>query len=242
MLDNATTINLAFQFALASTASLIISHMICVGVVMHYDLSGKWDQYKLHKSRNVSLQDYTKGMKNFAKDLVLLFIPSMTLCYSMRVSEIKDSSDTILQSLTKLICGYILGKIWAFAVHYALHHPSLYQYHRKHHGHPAQLVAARAWEDSLVEYAVMEIPSFAMTVLLFPTHLWVHLLHFCFHGYDGAAGHSGFGGVPGIMGFLFDGTYHYHHHARLTVNYAELEFLDLWCGTHHTQKKVPKAF
>jgi hypothetical protein len=109
-------------------------------------------------------------------------------------------------------------------------------------GHPAQLVAARAWEDSLVEYAVMELPSFAMTVFMFPTHLWVHLLHFCFHGYDGAAGHSGFGGVPGFLGYMFDGEYHYHHHSRLTVNYAELEFLDLWAGTHHTQKKVRMAF
>jgi len=56
------------------------------------------------------------------------------------------------------------------------------------------------------------------------------------HGYDGACGHSGFAG-PGVLGFLFDGEYHYYHHSHLTVNYAELEILDKLCGTHHTQRR-----
>ena len=37
------------------------------------------------------------------------------------------------------------------------------------------------------------------------------------------------------------GTYHYHHHAHLTVNYAELEFLDKLFGTHHSQKRIKRA-
>jgi hypothetical protein len=56
----------------------------------------------------------------------------------------------------------------------------------------------------------MEIPSFAIAVLLFPTHFRVHILHFILHGYDGASNHSGFA-APGILGYLFDGEYHYYH-------------------------------
>jgi hypothetical protein len=83
----------------------------------------------------------------------------------------------------------------------------------------------------------MELPSFALTLWLFPTHFLTHLLHFCFHGYDGAAGHSGFKGVPGVLGYLFDGESHYYHHLYLTVNYAEIEFIDMIMGTHHSQRK-----
>ena len=38
-----------------------------------------------------------------------------------------------------------------------------------------------------------------------------------------------------FSGYLFDGEYHYYHHAHLTVNYAELEILDKLFGTHHSQ-------
>lgn len=67
-----------------------------------------------------------------------------------------------------------------------------------------------------------------------------HFSPFRRHGWDGAAGHSGFA-APGWLGAAFDGTYHYHHHAHLTVNYAEIEILDKICGTHHTQKGRPSA-
>ena len=249
------------KFAMLSALTLAVSHALCgechpcamphaprlafltlcncclVSIVMHYDLSGKWKTYQLHKTRNVSTHDYAKGMINFGFDLLFLFLPFMTLCYYLRYDVIQECRDTWWQALLKLVSGYVCGKIWAFAIHYLLHHPRLYGYHRKHHGSPATLVAARAWEDSWQEYCVMELPSFGIAVLAFPTYWWMHLLHFAWHGYDGAAGHSGFGGVPGIIGWLFDGTYHYHHHARLTVNYAEIEWLDLLCGTHHSQKK-----
>jgi hypothetical protein len=150
-----------------------------------------------------------------------------------------ESQDTVLVALTKLTSGYLVGKLWAFGVHYLLHFPRFYQFHRQHHCNPKTLVASRAWQDSFVEYAIMELPSFAMTVLLFPTHFSALLLHFFFHGYDGAAGHSGFAShADGWIGMAFDGTYHYHHHARLTVNYAEVEILDKLCGTHHTQQST----
>jgi hypothetical protein len=67
---------------------------------MYYDLSGQWDQYRLHRPKNASskaitsndkstiLRNYLDGYQNFLKDLFLLFIPFMTFCYYYRYEEI----------------------------------------------------------------------------------------------------------------------------------------------------------
>lgn len=227
----------AFNNALMAATALAISHTICVTIVMYFDLSGKWKQYSLNPNRNVSIKDYYVGMQSFFVDLMVLFIPFMTICFYYRSNEIRECNDTILLSIMKLLCGYVLGKVWAFIMHYALHHPKLYHYHKRHHRNPRTIVAAAAWEDSYIEYMVMELPSFGITVGLFPTYFWIHCIHFILHGWDGACGHSGFK-APGILGYLFDGEYHYYHHAYLTLNYAELEIIDKLAGTHHSQKHM----
>lgn len=228
--------HVAFEQAIAATLTLFVSHLLCVGILMYLDLSGRWKQYSLHPQRSVTRTDYYSGIRSFVADLILLFIPSMTICFTYQADAIENCQDSLPVAFGKLIAGYVSGKAWATAVHYLLHLPSLYKFHRRHHCNPRKIVASAAWEDSFVEYTVMELPSFAMSVLVFPTYLYVHLLHFCFHGIDGAAGHSGFK-APGLLGYLFDGEYHYYHHAHLTVNYAELEILDKLLGTHHSQKK-----
>lgn len=215
--------------------ALALSHALCVAIIMHFDLSGKWASYSMNPNRDVTIEDYKDSMKSFAFDLLFLFWPFMTVCCAYRADEIRSSQDSLVVGLSKFVAGHILGKAWAFGVHYLLHHPQLYRFHRRHHCNPRSIVASAAWKDSAIEYVIMELPSFAMTVLLFPTHFWVHLMHFGFHGWDGACGHSGFK-APGWLGFLFDGEYHYYHHAHLAVNYAEIEFLDKLFGTHHSQQ------
>mmetsp|Transcript_5910 Transcript_5910/g.8590 ORF Transcript_5910/g.8590 Transcript_5910/m.8590 type:complete len:244 (+) Transcript_5910:234-965(+) len=223
--------------ALMAAASLLVSHIISTLIVMYFDLTGKWANYALVEKRTVqSTSDYLWGLKSFMADIVFMFTPFMTFCFAYREDQINDADDSIGTSLLKLFCGYFLGKLWATAVHYALHLPALYKYHKRHHSMTHALVATKAWEDSWVEYMVMEIPSFAIAVLLFPTHFRVHMLHFILHGYDGASNHSGFA-APGIIGYLFDGEYHYYHHRYLNVNYAELEIIDKLIGSHHTQSE-----
>ena len=122
-------------------------------------------------------------------------------CSSLFVSFLlflAECADSLATAFAKLASGYVIGKVWAFGVHYILHFPYFYRWHRQHHCNPKTLVASRAWQDSLVEYAMMELPSFAMTIILFPTRLWVHLLHFAWHGWDGACSHSGFC-APGVL-------------------------------------------
>lgn len=204
---------------------------------MYHDLTGQWGNYAINKRRTATADDYFRCWKSFCVDTLFLFIPVLTACFALNADKIKNCRDNILVSLIKLVFGYVLGKIWASVVHYALHTPLLYKYHKRHHQDTKVLVASAAWEDSFVEFAIMELPSFALTVCLFPTHFVTHLCHFCLHGYDGAAGHSGYSGAPGIFGYLFDGEYHYYHHLHLNVNYAELEFIDKIMGTLYIPSK-----
>jgi len=257
-----------------------------VGYIMYMDLSGRWTPYALCKSRPTkNMTDYLPGLYSLFFDLIVLFIPCLTVCLwyqddriSYNITEM--TADDLVRAATKFVAGYVLGKLWAFVIHYILHHPKLYRYHKRHHQKPADLVASAAWDDSAVEYAIMELPSFCITLFAFPTYWWVHLAHFALHGLDGACGHSGFK-APGIMGklfwsnimllfknvvlidiyfgkqyfsrgthalidelihfviagYIFDGEYHYYHHAHLTINYAELEILDKMFGTHHSQDR-----
>lgn len=225
----------AFVQALQAALALMVSHAICCAIVMYFDLTGKWARYSINKNRSVTWRHYWVGWKSFCVDMATLFLPFMTFCFWFSGIAVSESQDTLIQSATKLVAGYVLGKMWAFAVHYALHFSFLYRFHRRHHLNPKEVVAAAAWQDSFVEYAIMELPSLGICVLLFPTHFITHILHFAFHGWDGACGHSGHK-APGLLGWLFDGEYHYYHHCYLTVNYAEIEFLDKLCGTHHSQQ------
>lgn len=136
----------ASQQAVQAAVVMFAAHSVCVGFVMHMDLSGKWAQYSLNRNRLVSTEDYKVGMKSFAFDLVFLFLPFMTFCFWYRANEIAYCPDSILLALGKLALGYILGKFWAFAVHYVLHFPSLYRFHRRHHRNPRSVVAAAAWK------------------------------------------------------------------------------------------------
>jgi hypothetical protein len=234
--------------ALQAATTLWTIHVLGVALIAYMDLSGRWTPYALCKSRPGKVwRDYLPGFRSLAWDLVVLFVPSVTACCYYQADYLfgrnAHPQDTLTVSAIKFVAGYVAGKTWATAIHYALHHPKLYRFHKRHHQKPAELVASAAWDDSAVEFAVMEVPALCLCLLVFPTpqRWWVHLLHFALHGLDGAAGHSGFK-APGFLGWIMDGEYHYYHHAHLTINYAELEFLDKLLGTHHSQDKrfVPK--
>lgn len=85
-----------FLLAAESALALVISHTICCSIVMYFDLTGKWDNYKLHKTRCVSVQDYLDGAKSFVADLFLLFLPFLTFCYYFREQDILGMFDTSL--------------------------------------------------------------------------------------------------------------------------------------------------
>mmetsp|Transcript_35547 Transcript_35547/g.85998 ORF Transcript_35547/g.85998 Transcript_35547/m.85998 type:complete len:215 (-) Transcript_35547:1369-2013(-) len=212
---SATEATVAAVFrAVQAATSLVVAHLAGVGFIMYMDLSGRWDSYALCTNRSPkTVSSYLPGIQSLVADTVFLFLPCLTLCLRYQADAIvfdttipsgdRISNDTNdlewLYVGAKLVAGYVLGKVWAFGVHYILHHPKLYRYHKRHHQKPTELVASASWDDSYVEYAVMELPSFCITLLVFPNYWVVHLMHFALHGLDGAAGHSGFK-APGIMG------------------------------------------
>jgi hypothetical protein len=222
--------------ALCACASLIVAHGVSCAIIMYMDLTGRWAAYSLHEKRAATFDDYWIGWKSFITDQMLLFLPFMTFCFWFSGSTIHNCTDAWYTSFFKLGFGFALGKLWAYVIHYCLHFPCLYSLHKRHHMNPRRIVASGAWLDSLVEYSLMELPSFGITILVAPTHLFVHLFHFVWHGVEAAGSHSGYAGAPGILGWIYDGEYHFHHHNLLTVNYAEMEFLDYIFHTHLSQK------
>lgn len=226
----------SFISALGIATSFFVSFSLCTGIVMYFDLSGKWDDYAMQKDkRHVTFMDYRRGYVGLLPKFLLLFVPSMTIICYLRHEELHHCSDQWILSLVKLCIGNSLGIIWAGVVHYILHHPKLYKYHKAHHHSSAHHMTATAYgEVSFVEYCILDIPLFAMSLFFFPTHYRLYLLHFAWHGWDEASAHCAFN-PPGILSYFFDGDFHFHHHQNPNVNYSEFGLLDKLMGTHHTQ-------
>mmetsp|Transcript_36986 Transcript_36986/g.64790 ORF Transcript_36986/g.64790 Transcript_36986/m.64790 type:complete len:252 (-) Transcript_36986:232-987(-) len=215
------------------------SFTLCVVIVMYFDLSGKWSEYVMHKrKRDVTFQDYKRGYLGLIPKFLFIFIPAMAgICY-VKADALHRSPDKWYLSALKLAAGNVFGIVWAGVLHYILHHPKLYKFHKAHHASAPQNMTATAYgEVSIVEYAIPDIPLFGLSMFLFPTHLRLHLIHFAWHGWDEASAHCGFN-PPGWLNWFFDGDFHYHHHNNPNVNYSEFGLMDKFLGTHHTQFKL----
>ena len=82
------TVAHAFSQALQAATALAVSHFICFGIIMYYDLSGKWAAYSINPKRSVTATDYLRGAKSFFADIACLFLPVMTFCFWYRAAEI----------------------------------------------------------------------------------------------------------------------------------------------------------
>jgi hypothetical protein len=78
----------AFEYALQAALALTACHAVCCSIIIFFDLSGRWDAYKLNAKRSVSVHNYIKGAKSFVADVILLFLPIMTYVFSLRLKEI----------------------------------------------------------------------------------------------------------------------------------------------------------
>lgn len=228
----------AFLSAVCLATSFFLSYSLCVAIVMYFDFSGKWSQYAMHKTkRSVTMKDYQRGFASLIPKFIFAFVPAITLCCYIQGQNLHNCSDTWYLSLIKLYVGNSLGIIWAGVVHFVLHLPPLYKYHKAHHGSaPQNMTASSYGEVSWVEYCILDIPLFAMSLLLFPTHFHLYVINFAWHGWDEASAHCAFA-PPGWLSWFFDGDFHYHHHNNPLVNYSEFGLLDRLFGTHHTQSK-----
>lgn len=219
----------ALSYSTYCAASLVVSHTAACLFVACMDLTGSWAEYAIDKRRIVTWRHYARGLRSFYSDMVA-FVPIVAVAIALSLDDIADCADAHWVSICKTIAGYALGKLWSYFAHLALHSKRLYPWHRRHHAHVESLVASHAWLDSWFEYVLMEIPSFCIAIIFFPTHLAFHILAFTWHGVVAAGDHSGFK-PAGFVGAIFDGEYHYVHHRQLHVNFAEIEALDWIFGT-----------
>ena len=229
---------------------LVVSHVAAPMYIGWNDLTGNWKPFSIEKNRSVTFQHYVEGLKSFLVDVFLCGLPVLSFSLYWQYDRVVYSDDPWWFALLKLVVGFNGGRIWAMMAHRILHLPLFYtRFHKRHHCLPTQMVASGAWLDSFVEFLFMETPSFHMMLWFFPTHLSVHVLFFMYHGISAAGDHSGhnFPDEKWFDQFFFDGEVHYMHHKYTTWNYAEVEWLDYLCHTHHTQrpqrgvKCTPKA-
>jgi len=224
-----------FWISITVSSCFSLSHLVIVAVIAANDLSGRWDQYALCKTRKVSLRTYLQGLQNFGLDFVLFFVPlNLALVRYLDVASVAWSWRDLPFWIGKIAIGYACGKLWSYAVHYTLHvYPWLYRnVHKKHHVKVHEMVASHAWFDTVAEHLIMEVPNLFLPVLVAGRVHWAVLLcYFTFHGYSAAVDHSGF-----KINYFIDSEYHYYHHQYNLVNFAEMESIDLLFGTHHTQK------
>lgn len=235
-------LNEAIISALKIGACFLASFTTCAAIVMHFDLSGKWNKYTMEKrKRDVTVNDYLRGYIGLLPKFVFIFLPVISVVCYIRRDELHNCQDPWYVSLLKLYIGNSFGIIWAGVIHYILHHPKLYKYHKAHHYSSTKHMTATAYgEVSFVEYCVLDIPLFALSLFLFPTHFPLYLIHFAWHGWDEASAHCGFN-PPGVLSYFFDGEFHFHHHENPNVNFSEFGLLDKILGTHHTQLKCVQS-
>jgi hypothetical protein len=214
------------------------AHLLTIAFIAFNDLSGNWKQYALSKNRHVNISTYLAGVKNFLFDFLLIFIPiNLAVVSLLDVASAEWSWTSLPVAVCKIAFGYFCGKLWSFAVHYVMHKSAwLYKnIHKRHHTLVSEMAASHAWYDSLVEYLIMEVPNLLLPVFIARVHWLVLVPYFAYHGFSAAVDHSGF-----KVNFVIDGEYHFYHHSKLLVNYAEMETIDLLFGTHHSQSDRAK--
>lgn len=227
--------------SLATALTFGCSFVAFVLFFMFMDLSGRWEQYLLEKkNRKVTWKTYMPGLENFLFDFLFFLLPLNLLLFILHRDTLLSSplpstlNLAFLGKLTslvgKLVIGYFVGKLWSYVAHYLLHKKAVYRYvHKLHHVPTTEMVASHAWFETIPEFFVMEMPNLLLGIFLFPVPWKVLLFYYVYHAFGAASDHSGF-----KVNWLIDAEFHYRHHKQQVVNFAEMESIDLFFGTHHS--------
>lgn len=124
--------------------------------------------------------------------------------------------------------GYVVvGDIFWYYMHRAMHHGSIYKYtHKKHHDFKAPFSMAgqycTIWEHLFQNMGITLLPP-----ILFKSHLFTALLFASSVVIGGAVGHCGYQLTPNENKIRF----HDIHHEKFLYNYSLLVYLDYLHGT-----------
>lgn len=202
----------ALWFSGIVCTSLVLSHLATVIYIAYHDISGKWDKYSL-KYQQSTWWTYAQHWTSFAFDVTFLLAPSLvafgyyyhdivsqSLCiyHGEEDSGRRNAMRIIVLSFSALL-NNIINRLWAMAVHWLMHQSkTLYRLvHKKHHCQIRDLCASSAWQDTTLEFVLMEVLGVFLFAQFFNPLPWhFHVILASYNGIGGAIDHSAFY-IPG---------------------------------------------
>jgi len=239
-LHQSTEFKDALWFAMVVVVALSVSHLTMVYYIAYHDIKGHWDAYSLKYQRN-TVWTYVRHAPSFFTDIFFLLFPSLALYayfYHKETFEpIIQKDESHLYNIIRFVAlcigtcvNNIINRLWAMFIHWVMHEiPWLYRsFHKQHHCRIRDFCAASSWQDTLVEFLLMEVLGVFILANLFNPLPWqFNVAMAVYNGVGGAIDHSGFY-IPNTW---IDGRYHWDHHMLVNVNFSEIEMLDKAFGT-----------
>lgn len=200
----------AMWFSSIVCASLVISHMVTVLFIAFHDISGRWDKYSLkyHKS---TWQTYGQHAASFFFDVIFLLAPALFIFayyYDAVLFEPlclhgnwQRDSVRVVALFIGAVINNIINRLWAMGIHWLMHESKfLYRLvHKKHHCQIRDLCALAAWQDTILEFVLMEVFGVFLFAQFFNPLPWhFHVMLASYNGIGGAIDHSAFY-IPGTI-------------------------------------------
>lgn len=172
---------------------------------------------------------YKGDFKETSKDLtVVRLIHYCHLLLSMMIFEVyqmyTDFPAFSLKELLYLPALFFYTQGWFYFAHRLMHHPKLYLWHKEHHYFkeppPFGTFYCSTFEHLFVNMGSLMIPLCLFSFSQITVYLWAFtVLH---------------NSVSAHMGTQYQGSEHWIHHQKFTVNFGSGTLFDKWFGTHES--------
>lgn len=205
----------AVWFSGVVCVSLVVSHLLMVLFIAFHDISGRWDKYSLKYQRS-SWRTYAQHAPSFFFDVGVLLAPALLVfgyAYDAVLYEPllphgdwQQDGVRVAALLGGATINNVINRLWAMGVHWLMHESKiLYRaVHKRHHCQIRDFCALSAWQDSTLEFVLMEVFGVFLFAQLFNPLPWhFHVLFALINGLGAAIDHSAFY----IPGTLIDGRY-----------------------------------
>eukprot|EP00624_Nannochloropsis_granulata_P002386 evm.model.NODE_22070_length_83641_cov_42.053585.16 len=205
----------ALWFSGVVCLSLVVSHLLMVLFIAFHDISGRWDRYSLKYQRS-SWRTYAQHAPSFFFDVCVLLAPALLVfgyAYDAVLYEPllphgdwRQDGVRVAALLGGATINNVINRLWAMGVHWLMHESKLLYraVHKRHHCQIRDFCALSAWQDSTLEFVLMEVFGVFLFAQLFNPLPWhFHVLFALINGLGAAIDHSAFY----IPGTLIDGRY-----------------------------------
>lgn len=200
----------ALWFSGVVCLSLVVSHLATVLFIAFQDISGRWDKYSLKYQRS-TWWTYAQHAPSFAFDVAFLLAPAL-LAFGYGYDAVlfqplcphgdwRRDGVRVAALFGAAIINNIINRLWAMCVHWLMHESKLLYkaVHKRHHCQIRDLCALSAWQDTTLEFVLMEVFGVFLFAQLFNPLPWhFHVILASYNGIGGAIDHSAFY-IPGTI-------------------------------------------